>query len=478
MFFRLTETVALRAWIGTPHAYYVKNVPYARGLTKKEFDYLKLCDGTHDLPEHPLQRELMERRLIEPCRKGERPSEWSTLRQYDNRYFPKMNLMITGKCNYNCLHCFNAADNSPLMSEWDFGALCRLLDEARDCGIHALTLTGGEPMLYPGFQDLLREITARGMYVEELNTNGFFLTREALEEMRRTGCRPLIKISFDGIGCHDWLRARTGAEDRTLNSIALCTEEGFPVKVQTQVNRRTRPVLLSTAERLEEMGVAEMRLIRTTEVVRWEMNSAGLGMPLEEYYEAMFEFALASVGTIRYMALDLWQFLKLYPEKQAYEIVPVMYDAGKYRDTAPVCKGNRGMIGVTSDGYVIPCLQMSGCFEGFGMHMENLRNRNLKEILSGGRYYDSVCMTLRDLKARNAECGSCSLFESCAGGCRALGLLFSGGDLSGTDRSKCLFFRSGWYERITEAFAGWNSMKCIEAMPKTHITHTLDNRTF
>ena len=51
--------------------------------------------------------------------------------------------------------------------------------------------------------------------------------------------------------------------------------------------------------------------------------------------------------------------------------------------------------------------------------------------------------------------------ESCAGGCRALGLLFSGGDLTGTDRSKCVFFRDGWYERITEAFAGWDSMKRI-----------------
>lgn len=461
MFFRLTDTVALRSWIGTPHAYYVKNEPYARGLTGEEFDYLRLCDSTHDLQEQPLQRELIKRGLIEPCREGERPSEWSALRQYDNRYFPKMNLMITGKCNYNCLHCFNAADNSPLMSEWDFETLCRLLDEAGDCGIHALTLTGGEPMLYPGFWDLLREITARGMYVEELNTNGFFITREALEEMRENRCRPLVKISFDGIGCHEWMRARTGAEERTLNAIALCTEEGFPVKVQTQVNRRTRPVLLSTAERLEGMGVTEMRLIRTTEVERWEMNSEGQGMPLEEYYETMFEFARESVGIIRHMELDIWQFLKLYPEKHAYEIVPVMYGIGEYRDTAPVCRGNRGMIGITSDGYVIPCLQMSGYFTDHGMHMENLHDKHLKEILSGGRYYDSVCMTLKDLRALNTECGSCSLFEYCAGGCRALGGLFSSGDLTGPDRSKCLFFREGWYERITGAFAGWDNKKRI-----------------
>ena len=51
--------------------------------------------------------------------------------------------------------------------------------------------------------DILREIHKRGMFVEELNTNGYYITREILEEMKKIGCDPLIKISFDGIGCHN-----------------------------------------------------------------------------------------------------------------------------------------------------------------------------------------------------------------------------------------------------------------------------------
>lgn len=55
--------------------------------------------------------------------------------------------------------------------------------------------------------------------------------------MKNIGCDPLIKISFDGIGHHDWLRNRKGAEEDALRAIRLCIENGFRVKVQTNVHR-------------------------------------------------------------------------------------------------------------------------------------------------------------------------------------------------------------------------------------------------
>ena len=98
----------------------------------------------------------------------------------DNRYFPAMNWMITGKCNYNCLHCFNAADNAPLQSEWSLGEANRLLNMARECGINGFTITGGEPMLHKNFFDIIEGIYARDMYVYELNTNGIYINAESL----------------------------------------------------------------------------------------------------------------------------------------------------------------------------------------------------------------------------------------------------------------------------------------------------------
>ena len=130
----------------------------------------------------------------------------------------------------------------------------RLLDQACDCGINAFTITGGEPMLHRNFFDILEGIYRRGMYVEELNTNGYFINRETLDRMKAIGCMPLMKISFDGIGYHDWMRNRKGAEESAMRAISLCLESGFRVKVQTNMNRRNCGCMLETAEMLDSMG--------------------------------------------------------------------------------------------------------------------------------------------------------------------------------------------------------------------------------
>ncbi len=203
MFYKLSKNIALRSWKFVPRAYYIKNETYAKGFEQAEFALLLLCDGEHDIEPNDLTDSLEKHGLIERCQKCEHNSEWSAHRSYNHRYFPKMNFMITGKCNYNCLHCFNAADNAPIMTEWSCEEALNLLDQAQNCGIHAFTITGEEPMLHPHFMDIVRAICERDMFIEELNTNGFFITQEILDEFRAIGCEPHIKISFDGIGCHD-----------------------------------------------------------------------------------------------------------------------------------------------------------------------------------------------------------------------------------------------------------------------------------
>ena len=111
------------------------------------------------------------------------------------------------------------------------------------------------------------------MFVGELNTNGYFINQESLDRMKALGCNPLIKISFDGIGWHDWMRKREGAEKDALRAIELCIKNGFSVKVQTNVNRKNLDSMLKTMELFDKMGVGETRIIRTTEAPRWVQNA-------------------------------------------------------------------------------------------------------------------------------------------------------------------------------------------------------------
>ena len=365
----LNPYIALRSWTLVPYAYYIKGERNAKGLTAEEFAFLTECDGRSELPdeaESPLARKFLADGFIRRAESSDVLSDWSRPRLCPNRYFPAMNWMITGKCNYNCIHCFNAADNAPLMSEWSMDEADRLLDQARDCGINAFTITGGEPMLHKSFFEILEGIYARGMYVEELNTNGYFIDRQALDCMKAIGCVPLMKISFDGLGYHDWMRAHQGAEETALRAIRLCVENGFHVKVQTNMKRRTRDTMLKTAERLDGMGVAEMRIIRTTEAPRWVQNAGDACLTFEEYYdEALLLWEKYAQGE-HTMDLTIWQFGTLYPRSGFYTLTAVNSCAGEYRSSAPVCKGNRGMVAVAANGNVFPCHQMSGYYEQHG----------------------------------------------------------------------------------------------------------------
>lgn len=452
----LNENVALRSWRLVPHAFYIRGDRDAHGLSGEAFELLCRCDGKQDIESAEDLKKIAATGLARPAFEGETLTRWQERRVCDNRYFPALNWMITGKCNYNCLHCFNAADNAPLMSEFSMEEAMRLIDEADRCGINAFTITGGEPMLHKNFFDILEAVYDRGMFVEEINTNGHFIDEASLARLKELDERILIKISFDGIGHHDWMRNREGAEEKALQAFALCKEYGFTVMSQTNVHRKNLDTLMETAETLEEMGVDALRLIRTTEVPRWELNSGGATLSVEEYYEAMLDLIGAYLKKPRQMILNIWQFADIFPGSGTYRARPVECGPGEYRDSLPVCRGARGMVAVTANGNVFPCHQISGFFESRGVCLGNVKEDGLQPLLQKGAYLDEVCATAGDLKKHNTQCGSCPYFKYCAGGCRAVAIVLNGGKWD-KDPLKCIFFLKGYYRRLTELMGDWEN---------------------
>lgn len=461
MYCILNPNIALRSWWLVPYAYYIKGNRNAIGLKKEEFELLSLCDGKHDLEETPLLNRFLMAGMVTPLSaEGEAElSPWQK-RDCDNRYFPAMNWMITGKCNYNCLHCFNAADAAPLMSEFTLEEAEKLLDEAEKCGINAFTITGGEPMLHKHFFEILDSIYRRGMFVEELNTNGYYIDQAALDRMKAIGCHPLIKISFDGVGHHDWLRNKKGAEEDALRAIRLCVENGFRVKAQTNVHRWNLDSMLPTLKLLDGLGIEETRIIRTTEVPRWNQNAAGATLELHEYFDEMLKVVSEYIKEEHQMNLDIWQMITVFPKDKRYRIRSVECGIGEYRNSIPVCRGNRGMVAVAANGNVFPCMQMSGYYEAKNDILGNVKKDGLQPLLQAGRYLSEVCATVGTLAEKNEVCGNCPYFKHCVGGCRAIALTLTG-DKFGVDLSKCLFYKKGYYEKAFEIMDGWKNLSEI-----------------
>ena len=95
MYYRLKDNIALRKWRYVDRAIYVKDVDHALSVSPKDFELLLKCDGQHDIAPEPRLATLLAQNYIEECQKGDKVNEWSLFKEYDNYYFPKMNLMIT-----------------------------------------------------------------------------------------------------------------------------------------------------------------------------------------------------------------------------------------------------------------------------------------------------------------------------------------------------------------------------------------------
>src|SRR3989441_4969174 len=87
------------------------------------------------------------------------------------------------RCNIDCGYCNEYDKVSPPVPR---DLLRRRIDKLADLGTSVVAFSGGEPMLHPDLDDLIRHIRRRGM-MAGLITNGYFLVPTRIEALNRAG---------------------------------------------------------------------------------------------------------------------------------------------------------------------------------------------------------------------------------------------------------------------------------------------------
>lgn len=103
-------------------------------------------------------------------------------------------LIPTRRCNIACAYC-NEYDS--VSQPVPIDELRRRTDLLADLGTSIITLSGGEPMLHPQLDDLIRHIRSRGM-IAGLITNGYLLGPSRIQALNRAGLEHL-QISIDNV---------------------------------------------------------------------------------------------------------------------------------------------------------------------------------------------------------------------------------------------------------------------------------------
>ncbi|MEZ4484926.1 MAG: DUF5714 domain-containing protein [Syntrophotaleaceae bacterium] len=133
---------------------------------------------------------------------------------------------LTNDCNLSCRHCMfaSAPGDGALLAT---ARVQELAAEALDAGCRIFALTGGEPLVHPGFRPIVEQLLQPGQTHVAVLTNGLLL-RQQLAEVDWDFERLHLQISVDGLqGAHDRLRG-PGAFGRLRAELAWLRQRKIP----------------------------------------------------------------------------------------------------------------------------------------------------------------------------------------------------------------------------------------------------------
>jgi MoaA/NifB/PqqE/SkfB family radical SAM enzyme len=137
------------------------------------------------------------------------------------------------RCNLACKYCNEYDDFSkPVPMELMF----RRVNKLGELGTSVITISGGEPLLHPELDEIIRHIRRRGI-VAGMITNGYLLVPQRIERLNRAGLE-WLQISIDNVNPDAVSKKSLKVLDKKLEMLARHAE--FHVNINSVVGGGVR----------------------------------------------------------------------------------------------------------------------------------------------------------------------------------------------------------------------------------------------
>jgi MoaA/NifB/PqqE/SkfB family radical SAM enzyme len=160
-------------------------------------------------------------------------------------------LVVTRRCNLACGYC-NEYDHVSQPVPTD--ALLTRVDRLAELGTSIVTISGGEPLLHPALERVVRHIRRRGM-IATVITNGFPLTRSRIRRLNEAGL-DYLQISIDNVEPDETSRKSLKLLDRKLEMLAETATFTVNVNIVVGSGVENPEEALVVAERARALGFA------------------------------------------------------------------------------------------------------------------------------------------------------------------------------------------------------------------------------
>ncbi len=293
---------------------------------------------------------------------------------YPENALNKLYLHLTFDCPLHCSHCY-AEGGHRKTKELSPERFAEIIREAADRCFASAVITGGEPLVYPGFDEfcsLLSETDRKGMKLILRTSFGFPIPTARLRMIFDLFDEVMVSVDGDRV-THD-LRRGSGQYDRTLANLEAAVLLGASAKLG----------IAAVLSRREAEGPAG-------ESIRDLADRLGIR-------KVSFR-PLLPLGRAAGTAPDPWQFCS--DETIRTDRFQIRHSCGLGQN-----------LYIEPDGTAYPCYAWSGPEKKLG----DLSRESLGTLLDRGGLYD-YCRHDVDT---NKKCRSCEVRYLCGGICKAL----------------------------------------------------------
>lgn len=303
-----------------------------------------------------------------------------------------MEIEFNRECNFNCIHCY-VPPNSQTKDELTKKELQDVIIQAKNLGARTIVVLGGEPMLYPHIQEMIKFIRNQDLEVE-LFTNGTNVSEFQARMLFDYDVIVVLKMNTFDEKLQDMLSGKKGAYKQVQDALKNLKLAGYPARKQL--------LGISTV-------ICRQNLHEIVDLWKWLRDQN-----IIPYFEMITP--QGKVKSNNQLNVDSHHLRELFYELADIDREIYGYDWEPQPPLAGIkCMRHLYSCVVTVHGNVQPCV-------GVPITVGNVRKNKLSEIIRDS----DVINDLRDYQKKiKGPCRKCGKLEGCYG-CRGAAYQITG----------------------------------------------------
>lgn len=438
----------LRGWTDVPYAMVSRFRPLLHLLSEEEFYVISSCDGNSDFDglaftpkHHRILERMIQEKFVMQCEQGAVLEELQKYHRAANRRVTSILCSITGKCNYNCRHCYMIAPSGKI-PQMSHEQLWKMIDELAAANVCEIAVTGGELLLREDFLEMLSYLYEKGICLSAIFTNASKIDITLLKTLERYHMKPVFRISFDGYGTHDYMRGMEGAQQMTIDGIRLLKQHGYPVIIISSVDQEVLKTMDATFDCLRDMEIDHWWIGAPIEVGNWKETTSAVD--IRAFADALEHILIRWEAEGRPFEMKLWMFGRyLTPDQGRFRLKTDMSITGESYN----CEACHLFPCIDPYGHLVPCASYLATV--VADRMPDIFSIGLAAALEDSEFRHLSDLRKREVLEHNPSCAFCSYFHECGSGCRSAALSESG-DYMMRNKSTCMAFHGGYMKRFDE----------------------------